>query len=71
MNSNVPSLQIFGTPFVWSFLFFNLLIMALKRFPEFRASINKKNLITYFGAGAILAVNWGTFIYAVQFRAYG
>jgi chloramphenicol-sensitive protein RarD len=28
-------------------------------------------LITYFGAGAILAVNWGTFIYAVQFRAYG
>jgi chloramphenicol-sensitive protein RarD len=64
--SVVPPLQILGHRFFWSFLFLIVVIVTMKRFPELKASINKKILISYFFAGVILAINWGTFIYAVN-----
>jgi chloramphenicol-sensitive protein RarD len=64
--SVVPPLQILAHRFFWSFLFLIVLIIALKRYHEFKASINKGMLFRYFCAGFILAINWGTFIYAVN-----
>ncbi len=62
----VPPLQILGHRFFWSFLFLIVVMFAMKRMPEFKASINKKNLVNYFFAGVILSINWGTFIFAVN-----
>lgn len=64
--SVVPPLQILAHRFFWSFLLLIVLIIGLKRYPDFKASVNKGLLLRYFWAGLILAVNWGTFIYAIN-----
>jgi chloramphenicol-sensitive protein RarD len=64
--SIVPPLQILAHRFFWSFLFLIILIVVLRQFPKFKSSINKRILVSYFLAGVVLAINWGTFIYAVN-----
>jgi chloramphenicol-sensitive protein RarD len=64
--SNVPPLQILAHRFFWSFLFLILLLYILRQFGKFKSTITKRILITYGIAGLVLAINWGTFIYAVN-----
>lgn len=62
----VPPLQILAHRFIWSFLFLIILVLLMKQFTRLKESITKRILISYFFAGAILAVNWGTYVYAVN-----
>lgn len=64
--SIVPPLQILAHRFFWSFIFLIILIIAFKQFTRLKASLNRRILVSYFIAGAILAVNWGTYVYAVN-----
>ncbi len=64
--SVAPPLQILAHRFFWSFLFLIILIVALKQWPRFKASITKRIIVSYTFAGIILAINWGTYIYAVN-----
>lgn len=62
----VPPLQILAHRFLWSFIFLTILILGLKQLPRLKSSITRRILISYFIAGSILAVNWGTYVYAVN-----
>jgi len=62
----VPPLQILAHRFLWSFIFLIILVLVLKQYSKLKASISKRILISYFLAGVILAVNWGTYVYAVN-----
>jgi chloramphenicol-sensitive protein RarD len=64
--SNVSPLQILAHRFVWSFIFLIILLNLLGVYKSFKASITKRNLISYSIAGILLAINWGTFIFAVN-----
>lgn len=64
--SIVPPLQILAHRFFWSFIFLIILIVALGQFKRLQTSLNRRILVSYFIAGAILAVNWGTYVYAVN-----
>ncbi len=62
----VPPLQILAHRFIWSFIFLIILIVAFKQFARLKGSITRRILVSYFFAGSILAVNWGTYVYAVN-----
>jgi chloramphenicol-sensitive protein RarD len=62
----VPPLQILAHRFLWSFIFLMILVLVLKQYSKLKASITKRILISYFIAGVILAINWGTYVYAVN-----
>lgn len=64
--SIVPPLQILAHRFLWSFIFLMILVLVLKQYSKLKASITKRILVSYFLAGVILAVNWGTYVYAVN-----
>jgi chloramphenicol-sensitive protein RarD len=63
---NVPPLQILAHRFFWSFLLLIVFLNILGQFQKFKSAITKKILLNYSIAGVVLAVNWGTFIYAVN-----
>jgi chloramphenicol-sensitive protein RarD len=63
---NVPPLQILAHRFFWSFLLLIVLLNILGQFQKIKATITKRILLNYSIAGIVLAVNWGTFIYAVN-----
>jgi chloramphenicol-sensitive protein RarD len=62
----VPPLQILAHRFLWSFIFLIILVLVLKQYKKLKASITKRILVSYVLAGVILAVNWGTYVYAVN-----
>jgi chloramphenicol-sensitive protein RarD len=62
----VPPLQILAHRFLWSFIFLMIVILVLKQYSKLKTSITKRILISYFFAGVILAINWGTYVYAVN-----
>jgi chloramphenicol-sensitive protein RarD len=64
--SNVSPLQILAHRFFWSFLFLIFLLYILKQFKKFKSVITRRVLLIYSIAGVALAINWGTFIYAVN-----
>lgn len=59
-------MQILAHRFIWSFLFLILLLYYFRQFEKFKSTINKRVLFSYSIAGVVLAINWGTFIYAVN-----
>ena len=63
---NVPPLQILAHRFFWSFLFLIIVLFFLGQFQKFRTTITRRILFKYSIAGIVLAINWGTFIYAVN-----
>jgi chloramphenicol-sensitive protein RarD len=64
--SNVSPLQILAHRFFWSFLFLIILVNVLGQYKNLKAVVTKRILINYFIAGVVLAINWGTFIHAVN-----
>jgi chloramphenicol-sensitive protein RarD len=61
-----PALQIMAHRVTWSFIFFVILILFRKEFPKIVKSLNKKIIITYSIAGALLAINWLTYVWGVN-----
>jgi chloramphenicol-sensitive protein RarD len=65
--AEVPPLQILGHRIVWSFLFLAIVIVALKQTASLRrAVVGKRVLMIYLAAALLLAVNWLTYIFAVN-----
>jgi chloramphenicol-sensitive protein RarD len=63
--SSVPAEQTTSHRVVWSFLFIMLVILIRKEFKSFIASLTWRRIGIYFMAGALLAINWGTYVWAV------
>lgn len=63
---NVPSLVILGNRVLWSAIFLTI-FCAVKIRATFSRVVTDKTSIKYMSlAGALITVNWGTFIYAVN-----
>lgn len=64
--SGVPSLQIICHRIGWSFLLLFLVVVIRGEYPAFIATINRRTLLIYLGAGFLLAANWWTYVWAVN-----
>ena len=62
----VSPLQILGHRIVWSLLFVMIVVVARGELAALRRSITRRTLLVYLGAGTLLAVNWGTYVWAVN-----
>lgn len=64
---STPALQILGHRIVWSFVLLLGILTLRQEWGNFRAAaIHKKNLLVYTAAALLLAVNWGTYVWAVN-----
>ena len=64
---DVPALEIVGHRIVWSFVFVWLLILLQKEWSDFKGVFRQpKVLLTYAASGALLAINWLTYVWAVN-----
>jgi len=65
--AEVPPLQILGHRIVWSFLFLAIVIVVLKQTASLRkAVVGMRVLGIYLAAALLLAVNWLTYIFAIN-----
>ena len=65
--SSVGAAEVMAHRLVWTTVFTALLIAGLRRLPEVRAVFADRRLIwIHTIAGALLSVNWGIFIWAVE-----
>lgn len=62
----VPAFQITAHRIVWSCLFLLLLVASRRELGALRAAIKPRVLLIYLAAGALLAVNWGTYVWSVN-----
>jgi chloramphenicol-sensitive protein RarD len=63
----VPALQLLGHRIVWSFAFMVVLLLVLRRGKAFRTEIaSPRILLTYAVAAVFLAINWLTYVWAVN-----
>ena len=63
--SGVPAEQTTAHRVVWSFIFISIVILVRKEFRSFTQSLDWKKVGIYLLAGTMLAVNWGTYVWAV------
>jgi chloramphenicol-sensitive protein RarD len=61
----VPAEQTVSHRIVWSFVFLIILILARGEYRDFRKSITLRRVLIYLGAGALLALNWFTYVWAI------
>ena len=62
----VSAFQIVAHRFIWSFLFLLLLVVLRREVGALRTAIRPRILLIYLGAGAVLAVNWTTYVWSVN-----
>ncbi len=62
---DVPALQTTAHRVVWSFLLLLAIMAARHEYKAFRANLNRRTLLIYLGAAALLTVNWLTYVYGV------
>ncbi len=62
----VPALQILAHRFVWSVVLLSILLAVTHEWKRFRAAITPKIIFTYAIAACLLALNWYTYIWAVN-----
>lgn len=62
----IPALQLLGHRIGWSFLLLLVVILWSKQWGEFRAALTRRNVRIYLGAGLLVAVNWLTYVWAVE-----
>jgi chloramphenicol-sensitive protein RarD len=63
----VPALQLLGHRIVWSFLFLIILVILLRQGKSFRAEIASPRILILYGVAAVfLAINWLTYVWAVN-----
>lgn len=63
---SVPAVQITAHRFVWSFVLLLALVWLRGELPQLRAAATRKVLLVYLAAGALLSVNWLTYVWAVN-----
>lgn len=64
--TEVPSLQILGHRIFWSFIFMSIILLARREWTPLFAKLTRRTALVYFIAGVLLAVNWGTYVWAVN-----
>jgi chloramphenicol-sensitive protein RarD len=62
----VPPLQILTHRVVWSFFALLLVLTARKELTRLKNSLTLRIFLIYFAAGVLLAINWGTYVWAVN-----
>lgn len=63
---HVPALQLLGHRILWSFILLVLLLAAVRLMRDFRQAVTRKVLGIYTLAAVLLAVNWLTYVWAVN-----
>ena len=63
---HVPALQLLGHRIFWSFVFLALLLLVVGLWRDFRATLTRKVVVIYAVAAVLLAVNWLTYVWAVN-----
>jgi chloramphenicol-sensitive protein RarD len=63
---SVSAFQVSAHRFVWSFLFLMVVVAVRGELRSLRSVITRRNLLVYLGAGALLGINWLTFVWGVQ-----
>jgi chloramphenicol-sensitive protein RarD len=62
---NIPALQLLGHRIFWSFLLLMGVILLTRQWKEFRATLNRRVLLTYSIAAVLIAINWLTYVWAI------
>ena len=62
----VPAFQIMAHRVVWSFIFLLLFFLIQKNVRGFITAFNRRTVMIYLAAGSLLAVNWLTYVWAVN-----
>lgn len=63
----IPAMEILANRMVWSLLFVVTLLVIRRHWSWLRPALrNRRILVTYFGTASLLAVNWFTYIWAVN-----
>lgn len=62
----VPAFQIMTHRVVWSFILLLILVLARREFTTYRKAITRRMLLIYLGTGVLLAINWLTYVWAVN-----
>ena len=63
----IPAMEILANRMVWSWLFVVTLLVIRRHWSWLRPALrNRRILVTYFGTASLLAVNWFTYIWAVN-----
>lgn len=63
---SAPALQIMTHRVVWSFIVLFLVVIMRGQFKQLLKSLTPRILLLYFSAGAILALNWYTYVWGVN-----
>jgi len=63
---SAPADQIVAHRFAWSFLFLIAVVALRRELPALRASLNRRTLLTYLGAGVLLSFNWGLYVWGIN-----
>jgi chloramphenicol-sensitive protein RarD len=63
---HVPALQLLGHRILWSFILLGLVLVVLKQVADFRSLLTRKTLTIYAIAAVLLAINWLTYVWAVN-----
>lgn len=64
---HVPATQLIGHRFVWSFVFLLALLAATRQLDRLKPLLHDRKVVrTYALAGALLALNWLTYVWAVN-----
>ena len=63
--SAVPAFQITAHRVVWSFALLTIILLARREVGKLLAALSPRLLLIYLAAGALLAVNWLVFVWAV------
>jgi chloramphenicol-sensitive protein RarD len=61
----IPALQLIGHRIAWSFVLLFLFLAAARQLPAFGASLSRKIIAIYLGAGLLISTNWFTYVWAV------
>ncbi len=63
----VPSVEIIAHRIVWSLVFILIIVLSSRRLKELRLAVRSKKVLSAYTLGAILlAINWTTFVWAVN-----
>ncbi len=63
---SVPAAQIIGHRIFWSFVVLSLVVLLRREIGSLVKSVNRRILAVYCGAGILLTINWGTYVWAVN-----
>ncbi|WP_417551612.1 EamA family transporter RarD [Marinomonas fungiae] len=63
---HVPALDILSHRILWSFVIVVVLLLVLGKWRDLKAALSKRVLLAMLVSALLIALNWGTYIYAVN-----